>query len=90
MENDRQIGPAWFGPEIDSSDDRWWLWDVTVDEPERGRGVGREVLTLVEAEVRRLRGTSLGLGVSVTTIGRAGCTSARGYEVVSARMRKLL
>jgi hypothetical protein len=30
MENDRQMGPAWFGPEIDSSDDRWWLWDVTV------------------------------------------------------------
>ena len=63
VENERTIGYVWYGPEADASDDRWWLWDIWVNESDRGRGVGREVLALVEAEVRQLHGTSLGLSV---------------------------
>ena len=90
VENERTIGYVWYGPEADASDDRWWLWDIWVNESDRGRGVGREVLALVEAEVRRLHGTSLGLSV-LGSNGRARRLYERsGYEVVTARMRKLL
>ena len=90
VENDRTIGYVWYGPEADASDDRWWLWDIWVNGSDRGRGVGGEVLALVEAEVRRLHGTSLGLSVLGSNDRARRLYERSGYEVVTARMRKLL
>ena len=90
VENERTIGYVWFGPEADASDDRWWLWDIWVNGSDRGRGVGGEVLALVEAEVRRLHGTSLGLSVLGSNDRARRLYERSGYEVVTARMRKML
>ena len=90
VENERTIGYVWFGPEADASDDRWWLWDIWVNGSDRGRGVGGEVLALVEAEVRRLHGTSLGLSVLGSNDRARRLYERSGYAVVTARMRKLL
>jgi ribosomal protein S18 acetylase RimI-like enzyme len=79
-----------FGPEPDANDDRWWLWDIWVNESDRGRGVGREVLALVEAEVRRLHGMSVGLSVFGSNDQARRLYERSGYEVVSVRMRKLV
>ena len=64
--------------------------DIWVNESDRGRGVGRQVLALVEAEVRRLHGMSLGLSVLGSNDGARRLYERSGYEVVTARMRKLL
>ena len=88
IDDGRTIGYVWYGPEPDASDDRWWLWDIWVNESDRGRGVGREVLALVEDEVRRLHGTSLGLSVFGRNDKARLLYERSGYEVVSVRMRK--
>ncbi len=88
IDGDRTIGYVWYGPEPDASDDRWWLWDIWVNESDRGRGVGREVLAVVEDEVRRLHGTSLGLSVFGRNDKARLLYERSGYEVVSVRMRK--
>jgi ribosomal protein S18 acetylase RimI-like enzyme len=85
IERERTIGHVWYGPEPDASDDRWWLWDIWVNESDRGRGVGREVLALVEAEVRRLHGTSLGLSVFGSNDRARQLYERAGFEVVSVR-----
>jgi len=90
VENEHTIGYVWYGPEADASHDRWWLWDIWVNESERGRGVGREVLVVLEAEVRRLLGASLGLSVFGSNETARRLYERSGYEVVSVRMRKLL
>ena len=90
VEEGRTIGFVWYGPEADASDDRWWLWDIWVEESDRGRGVGREVLALVEAEVRQVQGRSLGLSVFGSNAGARRLYERSGYEVVSVRMRKLV
>jgi ribosomal protein S18 acetylase RimI-like enzyme len=90
IENERTIGYVWYGPEAEAGDDRWWLWDIWVNESDRGRGVGREVLALVEDEVRRLHGTSLGLSVFGSNDTARRLYERSGYEVVSTRMRKVV
>jgi GNAT superfamily N-acetyltransferase len=40
-----------------------WLYDIVVNEGERGRGVGRAAMLALEAEVRRLGFGSVGLNV---------------------------
>jgi ribosomal protein S18 acetylase RimI-like enzyme len=40
-----------------------WLYDIVVDEAERGRGVGRAAMLALEQEVRVLGYTSVGLNV---------------------------
>lgn len=90
IDDGRTIGHVWYGPEPDATDDRWWLWDISVNESDRGRGVGREVLGLVETEVRRLHGTSLGLSVFGRNDEARRLYERSGYEVVSVRMRKLI
>ena len=52
--------------------------------------MGREVLGLVETEVRRLHGTSLGLSVFGRNDAARRLYERSGYEVVSVRMRKLI
>ena len=51
---------------------------------------GREVLALVETEVRRLHATTLGLSVLGSNDRARRLYERLGYEVVTARMRKLL
>ena len=88
VDDERTIGYVWYGPEAEASDDRWWLWDIWVDESACGRGVGSAVLALVEVEVRRLQGTSLGLSVFGSNDSARRLYERAGYEVVSVRMRK--
>lgn len=40
-----------------------WLFDMTIDERERGRGFGRAAMTALEDEVRALGHDSVGLNV---------------------------
>jgi ribosomal protein S18 acetylase RimI-like enzyme len=40
-----------------------WLYDIVVNEDERGRGVGRAAMLALEEEVRRLGFPSVGLNV---------------------------
>jgi GNAT superfamily N-acetyltransferase len=49
----RRVGHVWFGPRSRNPDPSVaWLYDVFVEEPNRGRGVGRALMRLVEVEVR--------------------------------------
>jgi len=59
----RPVGHAWYGPDPAAADAGWWLYDLEVVEAHRGSGVGTAVMALVEAEVRRLGGSTIGLRV---------------------------
>ncbi len=49
----RRVGHLWFGPRIRNPDPAVaWLYDIFVEEADRGRGVGRAMLDLFEAEAR--------------------------------------
>jgi len=67
-----------------------WLYDITIDEGERGRGYGRAAMLALEEEVRALGFGELGLNVwGGNEIARSLYTSL-GFGEVSVGMKKTL
>jgi ribosomal protein S18 acetylase RimI-like enzyme len=83
-------GYVWIGPQPSAAEGYWWVWDVEVDAALRGRGVGRAVMTLAEAEVRARDGRELGLNVFGDNVVARRLYESLGYVEASIRMRKPL
>lgn len=83
-------GVLWIGPHESGTRDRWWVWDIIVDEAFRGRGIGRRTMQLAEVEARAHGGTELGLNVFGHNRVANGLYRSLGYAVTSTQMRKSL
>jgi ribosomal protein S18 acetylase RimI-like enzyme len=67
-----------------------WLYDIVIDEAERGRGLGRAAMLALEDEVRALGHDSIGLNVwGGNAVARALYRSL-GYAERWVHMRKAL
>lgn len=86
----RKAGVLWIGPLPTGPRDRWWVWDITISEAYRGRGVGRQVMLLAESEARARGVTELGLNVFGHNHVAIGLYRSLGYEVTAMQMRKPL
>jgi len=67
-----------------------WLYDIVVDEEERGRGVGRAAMLALEAELRALGFASVTLNVWGGNEIARSLYRALGYSEQSVWMRKTL
>ena len=86
---DAMIGYAWVAVERPGSSGAW-LYDIWVAPEQRGNGCGRALLSLVELEVARLGGCSLGLNVFAGNEVARRLYESSCYEVASVQMRKRL
>ena len=91
LEDDgRRVGHLWLGDRELQTGRALWIWDVFVDAPHRGRGLGRAAMGLVEEEARRR-----GLGrVELNVFGgnevARSLYRAVGYRELSVTMAKEL
>jgi ribosomal protein S18 acetylase RimI-like enzyme len=67
-----------------------WLYDITIDEGERGRGYGRGAMLALEAEARALGYDRLTLNVWGGNEVARGLYRSLGYAEDSVHMRKLI
>jgi ribosomal protein S18 acetylase RimI-like enzyme len=67
-----------------------WLYDITIDEAERGRGYGRAAMLVLEDEVRGLGFDALGLNVWGGNEVARGLYRSLGFREVSVGMKKQL
>lgn len=67
-----------------------WLYDITIDEGERGRGYGRGAMLALEDEVRALGHDSVTLNVWGGNAVARGLYRSLGYVDQSVHMRKSL
>ena len=67
-----------------------WLYDITIDEEERGRGYGRAAMTALEDEVRALGHDSIALNVWGANEVARGFYTSLGWAEESVHMRKRL
>ena len=82
----RKVGTVFVG----LRDAGAWLYDITIDESERGRGVGRAALTALEDELRALGHTTVGLNVWGANEVARGLYRSLGWIEESVHMRRQL
>lgn len=82
----RRVGTIFLG----FRDGGAWLYDITIDESERGRGYGRAAMVALESEVRALGHDTVALNVwGANEVARALYRSL-GWAEESVHMRKRL
>jgi GNAT superfamily N-acetyltransferase len=82
----RRVGTVFLGVR----DAGAWLYDITIDESERGRGYGRAAMLALEDEVRRLGYDALGLNVWGGNEVARTLYRSLGFAEVSVGMKKRL
>ena len=82
-----RVGELWIGPYRDDPD-RWWVWDVAVDETKRGHGLGRKTMILAESLATTKGATSIGLNVFARNAAARSLYRSLGYQETSVQMRK--
>jgi ribosomal protein S18 acetylase RimI-like enzyme len=81
------IGELWIG-QFGDDPERWWVWNVRIDEQFRGRGLGRGAMLLAEELARAGGAVTLGLNVFAHNIVARSLYSSLGYREAAIQMRK--
>jgi len=90
-EDGRPVGRAWVTLDHPrGAPDTAFLYDIEVDEGERGRGFGRALLAAVEAAVRATGAGALELNVFGTNDTAVNLYASSGYRTTTQQMRKPL
>jgi ribosomal protein S18 acetylase RimI-like enzyme len=89
-EDGQSVGSLWISPVSADQPEAWWVWDITIEEPHRGRGLGKAVMLLAEREARSHGATELGLNVFGSNTVARHLYEHLGYATVAVRMSKRL
>jgi GNAT superfamily N-acetyltransferase len=85
-EDGRRVGSLFLGIRGGGA----WLYDITIDPTERGRGLGRAAMLALEEEARRLGYDSVTLNVWGGNAVARSLYDSLGYVEDSVHMRKQL
>jgi ribosomal protein S18 acetylase RimI-like enzyme len=85
----RRLGYLWFGPRTRNPDPAVaWLYDIFVEESERGRGIARAMLDLFEVEARASGYRRVELNVFGDNATAKHLYGAMGYVEMARQMGK--
>ena len=88
-DEDGPVGYAWLalaGPELD----RAWIYDIAIDEEQRGKGYGRALLTGLEQAAYEHGCGSIGLNVFAGNDVARRLYEGAGFRLTSIQMAKPL
>ena len=89
-DNDQAIGMIWLRANIDRPTQDGFIFELYIDESQRGKGYGKQAMLLIEEKARELGLKTLGLHVfGVNRVAR-NLYESLGYETVSLKMNKVL
>jgi ribosomal protein S18 acetylase RimI-like enzyme len=83
------VGVLWFGPSTDDPSTAW-VYDVTVDEDQRGRGWGRTIMHAFEGEARARGFARAGLNVYADNQVARRLYESMGYVETARQLHKEL
>ena len=88
-EDERVIGHIWL--RVEPGDERkGFIFDVFIDEAERGKGYGKAMMVALEAKAKRMKLSSLALHVFAYNTVARHLYEGLGYELKSLNMMKEL
>lgn len=83
------VGWLWLGP-VAGAPDSLFVYDVEIDEPHRGRGLGRATMLAAEAVARAAGHGQLRLNVFGWNTGARSLYESLGYQTSSIQLSKPL
>jgi ribosomal protein S18 acetylase RimI-like enzyme len=84
-----RVGYLWFGPRLGDPDPEVaWLYDIFVEEADRGQGIGRAMLELLEAEARAAGHRRVELNVFGDNAPAQHLYESAGYVEMARQMAK--
>lgn len=86
----REVGYLWIGPTLKGHAGEWWVWDILIEESERGKGYGRSALLEGEKIAKENGGVTMGLRVFDFNDRAKSLYDSLGYETTSHVMSKRL
>ncbi len=84
------VGLIWLHAQVERPQKSGFIYDVRVDEKFRGKGYGKQIMSLIEEKARELGLTSIGLHVFAENRVARSLYEGIGYEVSSLNMLKKL
>ena len=90
VDGDQTVGMIWMRAQLDRAVKSGFIFDVMVAEKFRGKGYGRQVMTLIEEKARELGIQSIGLHVFAYNKVAKNLYESMGYEISSLNMIKQL
>jgi GNAT superfamily N-acetyltransferase len=87
-EDGEDVGHLWLGEREVQGRRVLWIWDVFVNEDQRGRGLGRAAMQLIEEEARRRGLDRVELNVFGGNDVARGLYRSLGYDEVAVWMGK--
>lgn len=82
-----RIGELWVGQFADDPQ-RWWVWNIRIEDHFQGRGLGRRAMLIAEDLARAGGAVTLGLNVLAHNGAARSLYSSLGYREVTIQMRK--
>ena len=89
-ESGERLGVLWFGPGFRGEPGTLWLFDIWLEEKARGKGLGRELMQLLEDEARVLGKTRIELNVFADNARARALYGSLGYGEMSRQLYKEL
>ncbi len=84
----RKLGSLWFALQGPPENRKAFVYDVLIDENERGKGYGRTVMELAELEGGRLGAVAIGLHVFAFNTPAVKLYESLAYQVTDLSMEK--
>jgi len=89
-DGDQAVGMIWLKANMDRPVKNGFIFDVYIDEQQRGKGYGKQLMLLIEDKARELELKSIGLHVFAYNDVARKLYETVGYEVSSFNMLKTL
>lgn len=86
LDGDAHVGVVWLADRGGA----WFIYDIEIDESQRGKGFGRATMHAIEQYVRNHQGTQVGLSVFGSNKVAQQLYLSEGYEITRLSMLKKL
>ena len=89
-EADRWVGILWFGVRGADDNRKAFIYDIVVEENERGKKYGEKALKLLEVEVKKIGLSHIGLHVFGHNLVARKLYEKLGYDITNLNLEKKL
>lgn len=87
-EGEQRVGIVWMKANVDTANKNGFIYDIAIDESQRGKGYGRQAMQLIEEKARELELGQMGLHVFAKNKVAFTLYESLGYETKSLNMIK--